>query len=38
MAFRRKMTKSKSRRSYRKGLKVKKKNYPKIAMRGGIRL
>lgn len=38
MAYRKKMTKKASRRNFRKGTKVKKKNYAGSVMRGGIRL
>lgn len=38
MAYRRKMSRKANKRNFRKGNKVKKKNYSHGVMRGGIRL
>lgn len=38
MAYRKKMTKKANKRNFRKGTKVKKKNYASSTMRGGTRL
>lgn len=38
MAFRKKMSRGKSRKNFRRGAKVKSKNYSTKAMRGGYRI
>jgi len=38
MAFRRKMSRGKSRKNFRKGAKVKKRNFGAQVMRGGYRI
>ena len=36
--YRRKMSRRRSKRSFRKGLRVKRRNFPRLSSRGGIRL